>query len=134
MILMLEEKRTVEGEDSALSDPVLRATARLSQRCPSECFNLAKLGTIPLRGIPIMRLEVRYPPQRGHSSDPCAMPCENRAKSLQCLLCDTIPEGTFLSFVLFILFATFPMLQSFLSFLGLPDFSDFPGFVEDFPI
>ena len=95
------------SEGASLSGPVLRDTARLSQRYPpiarygvfdvstwpigchtpspfSECF-------APLRAC---KVEVRYPPpSKGYLSDTCAIPYENKANGCDTPCCDTISKG-----------------------------------------
>ena len=91
-----------------LSGPVLRDTARLSQRYPpsprATGFVVSphgQLGAIPpppfLSVSPlqsIREVEVRYPPppQKGYLSDACAIPYENKANGCDTPLCDTISK------------------------------------------
>ena len=89
-----------------LSGPVLRDTARLSQRYPpiarygvfgvstwpigcdtpspfSECFPLGKHA----------KWRCDTPPQKGYLSDTCAIPYENKGNGCYSPLCDTISKG-----------------------------------------
>ena len=89
-----------------LSGPVLRDTARLSQRYPP----IARYGVFGVSTWPIgcdtpspfserfppwraCKVEVRYPPQKGYLSDTCAIPYENKANGCDTPLCDTISKG-----------------------------------------
>ena len=92
---------------SKLSGPVLRDTARLSQRYPP----IARCGVFGVSTWPIgcdtpspfserfpplrvCEVEVRYPPpQKGYLSDTCAIPYENKANGCDAPLCDTISKG-----------------------------------------
>ena len=90
-----------------LSGPVLRDTARLSQRYPPYYalwgfwrLNMANWVRYPpprFLSVPPWRaceVEVRYPPpQKGYLSDIGAIPYENKAKACDTPLCDTISEG-----------------------------------------
>ena len=66
-----------------LSGPVLRATARLSQRCPHiphyglGCLNMRLCDTPPHY---ICELEARYPVQKGYPSDTRAIPHDTISK------------------------------------------------------
>ena len=72
-----------------LSGPVLRDTARLSQRYPpialpfSECFPLGEHA----------KWRCDTPPQKGYLSDTHAIPYENKANGCDTPLCDTISKG-----------------------------------------
>ena len=91
-----------------LSGPVLRDTARLSQRYPP----IARYGFFGVSTWPIMRdtpspFSERFPlehmrsrgakppppPQKGYLSDSSAIPCENKANGCDTPLCDTISKG-----------------------------------------
>ena len=93
---------------SLLSGPVLRDTARLSQRYPP----IARYGVFDVSTWPIgcdtpspfsepfppwraCEVEVRYPPppQKGYLSDTGAIPYENKANGCDTPLCDSISKG-----------------------------------------
>ena len=80
-----------------LSGPVVRDTARLSQRYPP----IARYGVFGVSPWPIgcdtpspplraCEVEVRYPPSK---SDTCVIPYENKAAGCDTPLCDTISKG-----------------------------------------
>ena len=88
------------------SGPVLRDTARLSQRYPllrAMGFLVSQhgqLGAIPpppfLSVSPLESMRsggAIPPPQKGYLSDTCAIPYENKAKGCDTPLCDTISKG-----------------------------------------
>ena len=90
----------------ALSGPVLRDTARLSQRYPPIArygflvSQHGQLGAIPLPlFLSVSPLESMRsggaipPPQKGYLSDTCAIPYENKATGCDTPLCDTISKG-----------------------------------------
>ena len=84
-------------EVSQLSGPVLRDTARLCQRYPPIArYGVVGVTTWPLGRTPSPCSE-RFPlgehakrrcdtplPQKGHLSDACAIPYENKAKRVRC--------------------------------------------------
>ena len=87
-----------------LSGPVVRDTARLSQRYPP----IARYRVFGVSPWPIgcdtpspfferfpCKVEVRYPPppQNGYLRDTCAIPYENKANGCDTQLCDTISKG-----------------------------------------
>ena len=87
---------------SILSGPVLRDTARLSQRYPP----IARYGVFGVSAWPIgcdflsnsplesMRSGGAIPPpQKWYLSDTCAIPYENEANGCDTPLCDTISKG-----------------------------------------
>ena len=89
----------------ALSGPVLRDTARLSQRCPllrAMRFLVSQhgqLGAIPpppfLSVSPLESMRsggAIPPPQKGYLSDTFAIPYENKANGCDTPLCDTISK------------------------------------------
>ena len=89
-----------------LSGPVLRDTARLSQRYPPYCtllgfwcLNMANWVRYPLPlfwAFPPWRareVEVLDPPSKWYLSDTCAIPHENKANGCDTPLCDTISKG-----------------------------------------
>ena len=87
-------------QSSALSGPVLRDTARLSQRHPP----IARYGVFGVLTWPIgcdtpsplesMRSGGAIsPPQKGYLSDTCAIPYENKANGCDTPLCNTISKG-----------------------------------------
>ena len=93
---------------SALSGPVLRDTARLSQRYPpiarygvfgvSTWPNWVRYPLPPFLSVSPLRtseVEVRYPPplKRGISAATCAIPYENKANGCDTPLFDTISKG-----------------------------------------
>ena len=91
-----------------LSGPVLRDTARLSQRYPPYCalwgfwcLNMANWARYPLplswAFSPPLGEHAKWrcdtpPPQKGYLSDTCAIPCENKANGCDTPLCDTISK------------------------------------------
>ena len=84
-----------------LRGPVLRDTARLSQRYRAVGFLVSQhgqLGSIPpppfSERFPLGEVEVRYPPppQKGYLSDTFAIPYENKANGCDTPLCDTISK------------------------------------------
>ena len=100
----------ISQQRAALSGPILRDTARLSQRIPPYCALWGFLGVstwqigcdtpspfserFPLGGH--AKLRVRYhppPPQKGYLSDTCVIPYENKANGCDTPLCDTISIG-----------------------------------------
>ena len=91
-----------------LSGPVLRNTARLSQRYPP----IARYGVFGVSTWPIgcdtpspfserfplgehgkWRCDTPPPPQKGYLIDTCTIPYENKAKWCDTPLCDTISRG-----------------------------------------
>ena len=89
-----------------LSGPVLRDTARLSQRYPP----IARYGVFGVSTWPIgcdtpspfserfplgehAKWRCDTPPQKGYLSDTCAIPYENKANVCDTPLCDTISKG-----------------------------------------
>ena len=91
---------------SHLSGPVLRDTARLSQRYPP----IARYGVFGVSTWPIgcdtpspfserfplgehAKWRCDTPPQKGYLSDTCAIPYENKANGCDTPLCDTISKG-----------------------------------------
>ena len=90
-----------------LSGPVLRDTARLSQRYPP----IARYGVLGVSTWPIgcdtpSPFSQRFPlgehakwrcdtppPKKGYLSDTCAIPYENKANGCDTPLCDTISTG-----------------------------------------
>ena len=97
---------TSSSLNSDLSGPVLRDTARLSQRYPllrAMGFLVSQhgqLGAIPpplfLSVSPLESMRsvgAIAPPQKGYLSDTCAIPFENKANGCDTPLCDTISKG-----------------------------------------
>ena len=95
-----------KGRLSALSGPVLRDTARLSQRYPP----IARYGVFGVSTWPIgcdtpslfserfplwehTKWRCDTPPQKGYLSDTCAKTFENKANGCDTPLCDTISKG-----------------------------------------
>ena len=95
-----------------LSGPVLRDTARLSQRYPPycalwgfSCLNMANWVRYPSPPPPFSErfppwraceVEARYPPpppQKGYLSDTCATPPKKKQNACDIPLCDTISKG-----------------------------------------
>ena len=89
-----------------LSGPVLRDTARLSQRYPP----IARYGVFGVSTWPIgcdtpspfcqrfplgehAKWRCDTPPQKGYLSDTCAIPSENKGNGCDTPLCDTISKG-----------------------------------------
>ena len=90
-----------------LSGPVLRDTARLSQRYPP----IARYGVVGVSTWPIgcdtpspvserspppgehAKWRCDTPPSKGYLSDTCAIPYENKANGCDTPLCDTISKG-----------------------------------------
>ena len=94
----------LEGKE--LSGPVLRDTARLSQRYPP----IARYGVLGVSTWPIgcdtlspfsehfplgehAKWRCDTPPQKGYLSDTCAIPYEKKANGCDTPLCDTISKG-----------------------------------------
>ena len=94
------------GFKENLSGPVLRDTARLSQRYPP----IARYGVFGVSTWPIgcdtpspfserfplgehAKWRCDTPPSKGYLSDTCAIPYENKAKACDTPLCDTISKG-----------------------------------------
>ena len=87
--------------------PVLRETARLSQRYPSTaCYGVFGVSTWPIGCDIPSPFSERFPlgehakwrcdtpsPQKGYLSDTCAIPYENKASGCDTPLCDTISKG-----------------------------------------
>ena len=102
-----EEKILCGPFQVKLSGPVLRDTARLSQRCPriARCGGFlvsqhGQLGAIPpppfLSVSPLESMRsggAMPPPQKGYLGDTCAIPYENKANGCDTPLCDTISKG-----------------------------------------
>ena len=96
----------VEKPRKDLSGPVLRDTARLSQRYPPIArYGVFGVSTWPIgcdtpspRFLSVLPLESMRsggaisPPQKGYLSDTCAIPSENKANG-----CDTPPPSAILS-------------------------------------
>ena len=93
------------GRFVELSGPVLRDTARLSQRYPllramgflvSQHGQLGAMAPPPFsERLPIgehAKWRCDTPPQKGYLSDTCAMPYENKANWCETPLCDTISK------------------------------------------
>ena len=89
-----------------LSGPVLRDTARLSQRYPPIArYGVFGVSTWPiecdtpppfLSTSPLESMQsggAIPPPQKGYLSDTCAIPYENKANGCDTPLCDTISKG-----------------------------------------
>ena len=87
------------------SGPVLRDTARLSQRYPHIArygvlvSQHSQLGAIPpppfSQRLPLgehAKWRCDTPPQKGYLSDTCAIPHENKANGCDTPLCDTISK------------------------------------------
>ena len=93
--------------DQELSGPVLRDTARLSQRYPPIArYGVFGVSTWPIGCDTPSPFSERFPlgehsrsggaiapPQKGYLSDTCAIPYENKAKGCDTPLCDTILKG-----------------------------------------
>ena len=90
----------------ALSGPVLRDTARLSQRYPpSARYGVFGVSTWPIgcdtpspfsEHFPLgehAKWRCDTPPPKGYLSDTCAIPYENKANGCDTPLCDTISKG-----------------------------------------
>ena len=91
---------------SALSGPVLRDTARLSQRYPPIArYGVFSVSTWPIgcdtpspfsEHFPLESMRsggAIPPPPKGYLSDTCAIPYENKANGCDTPLCDTISKG-----------------------------------------
>ena len=91
---------------SELSGPVLRDTARLSQRYPPIArYGVFGVSTWPIGCDTPSPFSARFPlgehakwrcdtpPQKGYLSDTCAIPYENKANGCDTPLCDTISKG-----------------------------------------
>ena len=91
---------------SPLSGPVLRDTARLSQRYPPIarygvfwCLNMANWVRYPSpfsERFPLgehAKWRCDTPPRKGYLSDTSAIPYENKANGCDTPLCDTISKG-----------------------------------------
>ena len=90
-----------------LSGPVLRDTARLSQRYPPSLRAMGflvsqhgQLGAIPpppFLSVSPLGEQVKWrrdtPPRKGYLSDTCAIPYKNKANRCDTPLCDTISKG-----------------------------------------
>ena len=92
-----------------LSGPVLRYTARLSQRYPPIArYGVFGVSTWPIGCDTPSPFSERFalgehakwrrdppppPPQKGYLSNTCAMPYENKANGCDTPLCDTISKG-----------------------------------------
>ena len=90
-----------------LSGPVLRDTARLSQRYPPIArYGVFGVSTWPIGCDTPPPFSERFPigehakwrcdtppPQKGYLSDTCAIPYENKANGCDTPLCDTISKG-----------------------------------------
>ena len=89
-----------------LSGPVLRDTARLSQRYPPIArYGVFGVSTWPLGCDTASPFSERFPlgehaewrcdtpPQKRYLSDTCAIPYENKANGRDTPLCDTISKG-----------------------------------------
>ena len=96
----------ISGKICALSGPVLRDAARLSQRYPP----IARYGVFGVSTWPIgcdtpssfserlllgehAKWRCDTPPQKGYLSDTCAIPYENKANGCDAPICDTISKG-----------------------------------------
>ena len=90
----------------SLSGPVLRDTARLSQRyAPIARYGVLGVSTWPIRCDTPSLFSERFPlgehakwrcdtpPPKGYLSDTCAIPHENKANGCDTPLCDTISKG-----------------------------------------
>ena len=91
---------------NALSGPVLRDTARLSQRYPPIArYGVCGVSTWPIGCDTPSPFSVRFhlgehakwrcdtPPQKGYLSDTCAIPYKNKANGCDTPLRDTISKG-----------------------------------------
>ena len=89
-----------------LSGPILRDTARLSQRYPPIArYGVFGVSTWPIGCDTPSPFSERFPlgehakwrrdtpPQKGYLSDTCAIPYENKANGCDTPLCDTISKG-----------------------------------------
>ena len=89
-----------------LSGPVLRGTARLSQRYPPIArYGVFGVSTWPIGCDTPSPFSERFPlgehakwgcdtpPEKGYLSDTCAIPYENKANGCDTPLCDTISKG-----------------------------------------
>ena len=92
--------------NSELSGPVLRDTARLSQRYPPIArYGVFGVSTWPIGCDTPSPFSERFPfenirnggaippPQKGYLSDTCAIPYENKANGCDTPLCNTISKG-----------------------------------------
>ena len=90
---------------NSLSGPVMRDTARLSQRYPPIArYGVFGVSTWPIGCDTPSPLSVHFPlrehakwtcdtpPQKGYLSDTCAIPYENKANGRNTPLCDTISK------------------------------------------
>ena len=98
----LQKGRAAHG----LSGPVLRDTARLSQRYPPIArYGVFGVSTWPVGCDTPSPFSERFPlgehekwrcdtpPEKGYLSDTCAIPYENKANGCDTPLCDTISQG-----------------------------------------
>ena len=94
------------GPSCKLSGPVLRDTARLSQRYPPIArYGVFGVSTWPIGCDTPSPFSERFPfesmrsggaippPQKGYLSDTGAIPYENKANGCDTPLCDTISKG-----------------------------------------
>ena len=91
-----------EAGGSRPSGPVLRDTARLSQRyAPIARYGVFGVSTWPIGcdnpfhfpSVEHAKWRCDTPPQKGYLSDTCAIPYENKANGCDTPLCDTISKG-----------------------------------------
>ena len=102
----LNVRKLTESCSSVLSGPVLRDTARLSQRYPPIArYVVFGVATWPIGCDTPSPFSERFPheehakwrcdtpPQKGYLSDTGAIPYENKANGCDTPLCDTISKG-----------------------------------------